>query len=123
MTPLRLGLMIADGVSAAVVFLIASIARFGDGRWVQIWSDLGLDIRIVAVFFAIAWVAVLWYRGMYQLRTRWRLQSEALDILRATIHRLRVRWHLWIEERDIARTTFLLLVLTLRRCSSSARTA
>ena len=76
MTPLRLGLRIADGVSAAVVFLIASIARFGDGHWVQIWSDLGLDIRGVAVLFGIAWGAALWYRGMYQLRTRWRLQSE-----------------------------------------------
>jgi exopolysaccharide biosynthesis polyprenyl glycosylphosphotransferase len=44
-----------------------------------------MDIRVVAASFGVAWVAALWYRGMYQLRSRWRLLSEALDILRATI--------------------------------------
>jgi exopolysaccharide biosynthesis polyprenyl glycosylphosphotransferase len=82
---LRLGLMAADGASATAVFLLASIARFGDGEWMGIWQGIGLDIRVVAAIFGLAWVAALWYRGLYQLRTRWQLQSEALDILRATI--------------------------------------
>jgi exopolysaccharide biosynthesis polyprenyl glycosylphosphotransferase len=82
---LRLGLMAADWVSATAVFLLASVARFGDGRWMEIWRGLGFDIRVVAVLFGITWVVALWYRGLYQLRTRWRLRSEALDILRATI--------------------------------------
>ena len=85
MTPLRLGLMVLDGVSAAAVFLLASVARFGDGQWMEIWRGLGFDIRLVAAAFGIAWVAALWYRGLYHLRTRWRLRSEALDILRATV--------------------------------------
>jgi exopolysaccharide biosynthesis polyprenyl glycosylphosphotransferase len=85
MAPLRLGLMVADAFSAAMVFLLVSIARFGDGEWMQIWQRLGLDIRLVAALFGIAWAVALWYRGMYHLRTRWRLVSEALEILRATI--------------------------------------
>jgi hypothetical protein len=35
--------------------------------------------------FGVAWVVALWYRGLYRLRARWRLQTEALDIGRATI--------------------------------------
>jgi len=85
MMALRLGLMAADWASATAVFLLASIARFGGGEWMDIWQRLGLDIRVVAALFGLAWVAALWFRGLYQLRTRWRLQSEALDILRATI--------------------------------------
>jgi exopolysaccharide biosynthesis polyprenyl glycosylphosphotransferase len=85
MTPLRLGLMLVDGMSAALVFLLASIARFGDGQWMEIWRGLGFDIRMVAAVFGITWVVALWYRGLYHLRTRWQLRSEALDILRATI--------------------------------------
>jgi len=85
MTTLRLGLMLLDGVSAALVFLLASIVRFGDGQWMSIWRGLGFDIRLVAAAFGIIWVAALWYRGLYHLRTRWQLRSEALDILRATI--------------------------------------
>jgi exopolysaccharide biosynthesis polyprenyl glycosylphosphotransferase len=85
MMALRLGLMVADGVSATVVFLLVSIARFGGGDWMEIWHRLGLDIRVVSVLYGIVWVAALWFRGLYRLRTRWQLQSEALDILRATI--------------------------------------
>ena len=82
---LRLGLLAADWASASAVFLLASLVRFGDGEWLQFWRRLGLDIRIVAALFGLAWVAALWSRGLYELRGRWRLQSEALDILRATV--------------------------------------
>jgi exopolysaccharide biosynthesis polyprenyl glycosylphosphotransferase len=82
---LRLGLVVVDGASATAVFLLASVARFGGGEWLEIWQRFGLDIRVVAVLFGIAWVAALWYLGLYRLRSRWRLRSEALDILRATL--------------------------------------
>lgn len=82
---LRLGLMVADGVSAMVVFALVSLARFGDGQWLGIWEQLGIDIRLAAVLFGIAWVVALWYHGLYRLRARLRLRTEALDILRATI--------------------------------------
>jgi exopolysaccharide biosynthesis polyprenyl glycosylphosphotransferase len=81
---LRLGFMVADGASATAVFLLASLARFGDGEWLEIWQRIELDIRVVAVLFGLAWVAALWYRGLYRLRSRWRLQTEAFDIVRAT---------------------------------------
>ncbi len=82
---LRLGMMAADWASATAVFLLASRFRFGDGEWLGLWQRIGLDIRVVAGLFGLAWVAALWYRGLYRLTTRWRLQSEALDILWATI--------------------------------------
>ena len=82
---LRLGLMVADGASATVVFLLVSRIRFGDGQWLGIWQQLGIDIRLAAALFGVAWVVALWYRGLYRLRARWRLQTEALDIIRATI--------------------------------------
>ena len=82
---LRLGLMAVDGATATVVFLLVSIARFGDGEWMEIWNRLGIEIRLAAVLFGLAWVAALWFVGLYRLRTRWRFRSEAVDILRATI--------------------------------------
>ncbi len=82
---LRLGLMLADAASATIVFLLVSLVRFGDGQWLAIWQGFGIDIRLAAVLFGIGWVVALWYHGLYRLRARWRLQTEALDILRATI--------------------------------------
>jgi exopolysaccharide biosynthesis polyprenyl glycosylphosphotransferase len=82
---LRLSLVAADWASATAVFLLASLVRFGDGEWLEFWRRLGLDIRAVAALFGVAWVAALWSRGLYELRGRWRLQSEVLDILRATV--------------------------------------
>jgi exopolysaccharide biosynthesis polyprenyl glycosylphosphotransferase len=82
---LRLGMLAADWASASAVFLLTSLVRFGDGEWLEFWRRLGLDIRIVAALFGLAWVAALWSRGLYELRGRWRLQSEVLDILRATV--------------------------------------
>jgi exopolysaccharide biosynthesis polyprenyl glycosylphosphotransferase len=82
---LRLGLVAADGASAIAVFLLASHARFGEGEWLEIWQRFGLDISVVAVLFGLAWVAALWYRGLYRLLSRWQLGSEALDILQATV--------------------------------------
>ena len=82
---LRLGLIAADGAIATTVFLVASLVRFGDGEWLEFWKRIGLDIRVVAALFGVAWVAALWSRGLYQLRGRWQLGSEALEILKATI--------------------------------------
>jgi exopolysaccharide biosynthesis polyprenyl glycosylphosphotransferase len=115
MTPLRLGLMVVDGVSAALVFLLASIARFGDGEWLEFWQRLGIDIRVVAALFGITWVAALWYRGLYHLRTRWQLRSEALDILRATIVVAALSLSaLFIFKRDDVSRLFLIILFTVQ---------
>jgi len=82
---LRLALMLGDGVTAALVFLLVSFVRFGNSGWTGIWSRLGIDIRLAAIGFGVLWVIVLWYFGLYRLRARWRLRSEAIDIARATL--------------------------------------
>ena len=89
---LRLALMLGDGIIAVLVFLLVSLVRFGDGEAGEFWRRLGIDIRVAAILFGIAWVSALWSMGLYQLRIRWRLLTEA---------------------RDIVRTMLLLLVLTL----------
>jgi exopolysaccharide biosynthesis polyprenyl glycosylphosphotransferase len=82
---LRLALMLGDGIIAAVVFLLVSFARFGNSGWTGIWTRLGIDIRLAALGFGIMWVVVVWYQGLYRLRARWRLRTEAMDIARATV--------------------------------------
>ena len=82
---LRLGLMVADGASAAAVFLLVSIIRFGDGDGLDIWDRLGIDLRLASLAFGIAWVVVLWFEGLYRLRARWRLGTELRDIVKATL--------------------------------------
>ena len=85
---LRVALMTVDAVSAVLVFLLASFVRFGsDGRLADLWlqSGIGIDIRLAAALFAVIWVGALWYLGLYALRARWRLRSEAKDIAKATL--------------------------------------
>jgi exopolysaccharide biosynthesis polyprenyl glycosylphosphotransferase len=82
---LRLALMLGDGITAALVFLLVSFVRFGNTGWTGIWTRLGIDIRLAAIGFGVIWVVVLWYHGLYRLRARWRLRTEAMDIARATV--------------------------------------
>jgi exopolysaccharide biosynthesis polyprenyl glycosylphosphotransferase len=82
---LRIGLMLGDGASAVAVFLIVSLVRFRDGVASALWGDVGIDIRLAALVFALTWVIVLWSRGLYRLSVRWRLWTEARDIARATL--------------------------------------
>jgi exopolysaccharide biosynthesis polyprenyl glycosylphosphotransferase len=81
---LKLALMAADGVSATVVFVLVSFVRFGDGDVTQLWRLIGIDARVAAVLFGVAWVSALWYLGLYRMRARWRLLTEARDIAKAT---------------------------------------
>jgi len=77
--------MIGDGVTAALLFLVVSFVRFGDGAWETLWTRIGIDIRLAAVAFGMAWVAALWYHGLYRLRVRWQLRSEVKDVARSTV--------------------------------------
>ena len=74
---LRLALMVGDGIAAALVFLLISVVRFGDGAWIEFWRRTGIDIRAAALLFGIGWVLALWYHGLYRLRVRWQLRTEA----------------------------------------------
>jgi exopolysaccharide biosynthesis polyprenyl glycosylphosphotransferase len=89
---LRVALMLGDGLSAILVFLVVSFLRFRDGDPTALWREVGIDIRLAALLFALTWVVTLWSMGLY---------------------RLSVRWRLWTETRDIARTTLVVLALTL----------
>ena len=77
--------MLGDCASGVLVFLLASLVRFGDGDSTEFWRRLGIDLRLAATVFGVAWVSALWYMGLYRLRVRWRLLTEAQDIARATL--------------------------------------
>jgi len=82
---LRVALMLGDGATAVVVFLAASVLRFGDGDPTALWRSIGIDTRLAALLFAGTWITVLWFSGLYRLSVRWRLWTEARDIARATL--------------------------------------
>ena len=82
---LRLALMLGDGVSAALVFLIISFIRFGGEAGEAFLTRTGIDIRLAAILFGTGWVVALWYHGLYRLRVRWQLRTEAKDIVRSTL--------------------------------------
>ena len=45
---LRLALMVVDALSAALVFALVSLVRFGDGDAAELWRQIGIDIRVGA---------------------------------------------------------------------------
>ncbi|MHB8458916.1 MAG: sugar transferase [Candidatus Limnocylindrales bacterium] len=77
---LRMGLMASDAAAAAILFGVISVIRFNDARWTTMWDALGVDGRIGAAFYAVAWVTVLWYLGLYRLRVRWSSSAEIGDL-------------------------------------------
>ena len=83
-TLLRLSFMLADGVTAALLFLGMSILRFGPG-FRDLWASLGIDPFVGAAVYGAAWVATLWVLGLYRMRARWSARTELLDILRAAL--------------------------------------
>ena len=108
---LRLALMIADGSSAAIVFALVSIVRFGDGDMVALWARMGVDVRLAALAFGVAWVAALRFMGLYRLRVRWRLLTEARDIARAMLVVAVVTLSgLFVVDRDDISRLFLALL-------------
>ena len=79
MMALRFGLMLGDGITAVLVFLLVSVLRFRDGEAAAVlWRNLGIDIRLAALTFAVTWVTVLWMSGMYRLTVRWRPWTEVV---------------------------------------------
>jgi exopolysaccharide biosynthesis polyprenyl glycosylphosphotransferase len=108
---LRLALMLGDGVTAALVFLLISFIRFGSEAGLAFWSRTGVDIRVAAILFGIGWVVALWYHGLYRLRVRWQLRTEAKDIARSTIIYAAVTLaSLFVIHRDNVSRLFLLAI-------------
>ena len=111
---LRLALMVADGVIATCVFVLVSLIRFGDGNVAEVRGLIGIDLRIAAVLFGIGWVAALWYLGLYRMRVRWRLMTEARDIAKATLIVLIMTLSLLFlfKQEDVSRLFLALLFVT-----------
>ncbi|MGK2849936.1 MAG: sugar transferase [Candidatus Limnocylindrales bacterium] len=82
---LHLGLMVADGVIAAAVFMAVSAFRFGAEASDVYWTTLGIEPVAAAILYAAVLVAVLWVQHLYQLRVRWSPRREALDVLVAIV--------------------------------------
>jgi exopolysaccharide biosynthesis polyprenyl glycosylphosphotransferase len=112
---LRLALMIADGMAAIIVFALVSLVRFGDGDTAQVWGMTGIDTWVAAALFGIGWVLALWYVGLYRLRVRWRLLTEAKDIARATFLVLAVTLStLFLVKQDDASRLFLAILFVVQ---------
>ena len=107
---LRLGLMVVDAFSAVVVFILVSLVRFRDGDYDALWRQIGIDIRVAAVVVGAGWVLALWFVGLYRLRVRWRLLTEAKDIAKATLLVLAITLStLFILHQDDVSRLFLVL--------------
>ena len=110
---LRVGLMIADGLSAIAVFLLVSRLRFGDGDIDYLWNLIGVDVGIAAVAFAITWVTVLYFTGLYRMTVRWRAWSEVGDVVRATfiVAAITLSGLFLIKQVDVSRLFLIFLFI------------
>lgn len=103
---LRLVLALGDAVAAWAVFLAVSRLRFDAdpaARW-----NVGLDVGTSAILFAVLWVAVLWWMGLYRIGVRWSLLGEARDIAKSTVVALAVTLSLlFLAHQDAVSRVFL----------------
>jgi exopolysaccharide biosynthesis polyprenyl glycosylphosphotransferase len=112
---LRLALILADAAVAASAFALVSLLRFGDGGASEIWRERGLGIEVAAVLFAIVWVLALWFSGLYRLRVRWRLVTEARDMAKATGLVIAVTLSaLFLSDADDVSRSFLLILFVVQ---------
>ena len=79
---LRLVMMGADALTAALIFEVASILRFGSG-WQDAWRFAGIPAVIAMAIWAVLWVTVLWFRGLYRLRAHWSVRADLFRLLQA----------------------------------------
>jgi len=77
---------LSDAAVAVLIFVLVAEIRFGPSWNTALDTQIRTTypILIVAVF-AVAWVALLWLHGLYQLRTSWTLASEIRAVVKATI--------------------------------------
>jgi exopolysaccharide biosynthesis polyprenyl glycosylphosphotransferase len=79
---LRASLMAADFLGAAVLFVAVSIARYGSG-WYAAWDRLGIDAIVAATLYGLGWTLAVALQGLYRVRARYALRSEAMALIRA----------------------------------------
>jgi len=81
-TALRASLMAADFLIAVVLFMAASMWRYGP-TWQQDWQRLGVDPWIAAAAYASGWTLVVLLQGLYRVRARFSLRAETIALGRA----------------------------------------
>jgi exopolysaccharide biosynthesis polyprenyl glycosylphosphotransferase len=81
---LRALLMLVDGLFAVGLLVVLSILRFG-ADWAVWWRIVISEPLAFLALYAVGWVGVLAYHGLYRPRARWSIRSEAADLARATL--------------------------------------
>ena len=81
---LRALLMLVDGLLAVGLLVVLSILRFGPD-WAVLWRLVIPEPAAFVGLYAVGWVAVLAFHGLYRPRARWSIRSEAVDLARATV--------------------------------------
>lgn len=78
---LRALLVLSDALLALAVFAVVSWLGFaGESR--SYWASLIRPAELIALVYALAWVAALTLGGMYRPRLRWTVAAEVVDVLK-----------------------------------------
>jgi exopolysaccharide biosynthesis polyprenyl glycosylphosphotransferase len=110
---LRSALMLADGASALVLFWLIATVRYD---LLQAPGELAagrLDPIVLALGYAVLWVASLWFAGLYRLRTHWSLRGEVVGVVRAAVVVAFVSWSVLflINAPNVSRLFLIMLFL------------
>ncbi len=121
---LRLMLLAADAAIAVVLFLVLGALRYGDAEWTTMWQAWGLDDRLGALFYATAWVTILWFLGLYTLRERWTIAGELNDILVGSLLlAFGTMSFLYLVNLDVSRLLLLILLVGQPAITMASRIA
>lgn len=89
---LRSALMLADGLSAFVLFFAVASLRYDLLHAEGSLSGVGISAPVLAAGYAALWVAAVWFVGLYRLRTHWSLRGEVVGVVRAAVGVAFVSW-------------------------------
>jgi exopolysaccharide biosynthesis polyprenyl glycosylphosphotransferase len=74
--------MAADFFVAALLFVLVSIARYGP-TWQEAWHRLGVNPWLAAIAYGFGWTILVSLQGLYRVRARYALRSEAIALIKA----------------------------------------
>src|SRR5512146_125381 len=84
-TAFRLLLAVLDATAAVAVLFGAAAVRFGtQAPFDPLLPGVDNPIGPIAVY-ALGWLLALWSQGLYRPRARLKIQTEIIDVLRATL--------------------------------------
>jgi exopolysaccharide biosynthesis polyprenyl glycosylphosphotransferase len=89
---LRAALMLADAACAFVLFWLVAYFRYDLLHTDGTLANVGIPAHVLAVGYALLWVATMWFVGLYRLRTFWSLRGEAMGVVRAAIAVAVITW-------------------------------